>query len=49
MGAAVVEAQNNPVNLDHPDFVVLIEIIDKKAGIAVVQESDIVKKEVIEF
>lgn len=49
VGAAIVEAQHNPVDLDHPDFIVLIEIIDKKAGIAVVQEFDIVRKEVIEF
>jgi tRNA acetyltransferase TAN1 len=49
VGAAIVEIQNNPVNLDDPDFMVLIEILDKKAGLAVVHESDIVKKEVIDF
>ncbi|MBU7043590.1 MAG: RNA-binding protein [Theionarchaea archaeon] len=49
VGAAVVEACSNPVNLDDPDVLVLIEIIGKKAGIAVLPQSEIVRKEVIDF
>jgi tRNA acetyltransferase TAN1 len=49
VGAAIVEACNNPVNLDDPDFLVLIEIIGKKAGIGVLPESGIIRKEVMDF
>jgi tRNA acetyltransferase TAN1 len=49
VGAAIVTACKNPVNLDNPDFLVLVEIIGKKAGIGVLPESGIIRKEVIEF
>lgn len=49
IGAEIVETFKNPVNLDNPDKIVLIEIIDKKAGISVLKKDDIVKKEVIEL
>ncbi|KYK37257.1 MAG: hypothetical protein AYK19_21865 [Theionarchaea archaeon DG-70-1] len=49
IGAQIVETFKNPVNLDNPDKVVLIEIIDKKAGISILKKDGIVKKEVIEL
>jgi tRNA acetyltransferase TAN1 len=49
IGAKIVEKFKNPVNLDNPEKIILIEIIDKKAGIAIVKESEIVKKEVLDL
>ena len=49
IGAKIVETFNNPVDLTNPDKVVLIEIIGKKAGVAIIKESDIVKKEVLDL
>jgi tRNA acetyltransferase TAN1 len=49
IGSKVVETFKNPVNLDNPDKTIFIEIIDKKAGIALLKHEDIVKKEVIEL
>jgi tRNA acetyltransferase TAN1 len=49
IGAEIVEKFKNPVNLKTPDKVILIEIIHKKAGIAILKESEIIKKEVLEL
>ncbi|MBU6998136.1 MAG: RNA-binding protein [Theionarchaea archaeon] len=49
IGAQIVAAMGNPVDLENPDKVVFIEIIDKKAGIAVLSESEIVEKEIIDL
>lgn len=49
VGAKIVETFHNPVNLDNPDKTILIEIIDKKAGISVLKKTDIIKKEVIDL
>lgn len=49
IGAKIVETFKNPVDLTNPDKIVLIEIIGKKAGIAIIKESDIVKKEVLDL
>lgn len=49
VGAQIVEIMGNPVDLENPDKIVLIEVIDKKAGIAVLSESEIVEKEVVEL
>ncbi len=49
IGAQIKEKAGNPVNLDNPDTLVLIEIIDKKAGIAVLKESEILKKETVDL
>lgn len=49
IGAKIVETFENPVDLTNPDKVVLIEIIGKKTGIAILKESDIVKKEVLDL
>ncbi len=49
IGALIVETLRNPVNLDNPDKVVLIEIIDDKVGISVLKEGEILKKEAIDL
>jgi tRNA acetyltransferase TAN1 len=49
IGAKIVEVFKNPVNLDNPKNLILVEIIDKKAGIAVLEAPGIVKKEVIDL
>ncbi len=49
IGSRIVEILKNPVDLNNPDKIVLIEIIDQKAGISVLKDSEILKKEVIEL
>lgn len=49
LGSTIVETFNNPVNLDNPDKTILIEIIDKKAGIAILEKTEILKKEAIDL
>ncbi len=49
IGAKIVEKFKNPVNLDNPDKVILIEIINKKVGISILKKSEIIKKEVLEL
>ncbi len=49
IGASIVEEFKNPVDLDNPEKIILIEIINKKAGIAIIVPSDIVKKGVIDL
>lgn len=49
VGSHIVETFKNPVNLEKPDKVILIEIIDKKAGISILKDGEIVKKEVIDL
>ncbi len=49
IGTLIVETFENTVDLDDPDKIILIEIIDDKAGIAIIKESDIVKKEIIDL
>lgn len=49
VGAQIVKTMGNPVDLENPDKVVLVEIIDKKVGIAVLSASEIVEKEPIDL
>ena len=49
VGSTIVEAFENPVNLDEPEKVVLIEIIDRKAGISVIRPDEILRKDVIDL
>ena len=49
VGSHIVETFKNPVDLDNPDKVILIEIIDKKAGISILKDGEIAKKEVIDL
>lgn len=49
IGSEIVEKFNNPVDLDNPDKVILIEIIKKKAGVAILKRSEIINKEVLEL
>ncbi len=49
IGASITKTFKNPVDLSNPDKTIIIEIIDEKAGIAILTQSDIVKEEVIEL
>lgn len=49
IGALIVETFGNAVDLETPDRMILIEIIDDRAGIAIIRKSDIIRKEVVEL
>ncbi|AFK21788.1 THUMP domain-containing protein [Pyrococcus sp. ST04] len=45
LGGIIKRVTNNPVNLEEPEIIVLINVLGKKAGITIARKDEIVKKE----
>jgi tRNA acetyltransferase TAN1 len=48
LGSLIVERYGLPVNLDNPDYTVIVEVIGKKAGVGVLRKGELLRFEVKE-
>ncbi|ASJ15786.1 RNA-binding protein [Thermococcus chitonophagus] len=45
LGGIIKAVNGNPVNLEEPDVIIMVNVLGKKAGISVLRPEEIVKKE----
>ncbi|MFA4641342.1 THUMP domain-containing protein [Pyrococcus kukulkanii] len=45
LGGIIKAVSGNPVNLERPDIIIMVNVLGKKAGISVLRPEEIVKKE----
>ncbi|BAA29153.1 THUMP domain-containing protein [Pyrococcus horikoshii] len=46
IGGLIKRITGNPVNLENPEYLLIIEVLGKKAGVALIKPDDIIKLEV---
>ncbi|AEH25155.1 THUMP domain-containing protein [Pyrococcus yayanosii] len=45
LGGIIKAANGNPVNLERPDIIVMINVLEKRVGISVLRPEEIIRKE----